>query len=161
MASLGIMDGDRVGVERVINSPADQIFALLADAGKHPKFDGSGSVNHTTAESVPLSKGSVFSMRMRGRRETLYLPYTISNKVIEFDQNRLIAWQTSTLGGLVGGRIWRYVLTQTTPDTTLVREEWDISQDRQKPLLRLGGMPDQAERGMAATLDRIAHVLGG
>jgi uncharacterized protein YndB with AHSA1/START domain len=154
------MDGDQVRVERVIAAPAGRIFELLADAGQHPKFDGSGSVDHSTAESVPLTAGSVFSMRMRGRRETLFLPYTMNNKIIEFEKDRQIAWQTSALRGFIGGRIWRYVLTPAGPDSTLVREEWDISQDRQKKLLRLGNMPDQAERGMRATLDRIAQVLG-
>jgi uncharacterized protein YndB with AHSA1/START domain len=153
------MDGDRVSVERVIDAPAHRIFELLADAGQHPKFDGSGSVDHSTADSVPLSLGSVFSMRMKGRRETLFLPYTMSNKVIEFQKDRRIAWQPTALGGLIGGRIWRYVLTPAGTDSTLVREEWDISQDKQKKLLRLGAMPEQAERGMRATLDRIAQVL--
>lgn len=159
LGSLEVMNGDRVSVERVIDAPAEQIFALLADAGQHPKFDGSGTVDHTTAQSVPLSKGAVFSMRMRGRRESLFLPYTMSNKIIEFDDARRIAWKTTALGGFFGGRIWRYVLTPQGPNSTLVREEWDISEDKQKPLLRLGGMPEQAERGMRATLDRIAQVL--
>jgi len=154
------MDGDRISVERIIDAPADTIFALIADAGKHPLFDGSGTVNHTTAPSVPLSTGSVFSMRMRGRRETLFLPYTMRNTVIEFEQDRQIAWQTTALKGWIGGRIWRYVLSPTETDArTLVREEWDISRDKQSSLLRRGDMPKLAERGMRATLDRIAEVL--
>ena len=56
---------DRVSVERVINSDAGEIFALIADAGKHPSFDGSGTVRHATQDSVPLSKGSKFGMAMR------------------------------------------------------------------------------------------------
>jgi len=154
------MQGDRISVERVIDAPAEEIFALVADAGKHPVFDGSGTVEHTTAPSVPLSLGSVFSMRMRGRRESLFLPYTMHNTVIEFDENRRIAWQTTTLGGLIGGRIWRYVLSPTDAESrTLVREEWDISRDKQKILLRHSDMPKLAETGMRTTLDRIAEVL--
>jgi len=155
------MQGDRISVERVIDAPADTIFALLADAGKHPAFDGSGTVNHTTAASVPLSLGSVFSMRMRGRRETLFLPYTMNNTVIEFDKDRRIAWQTTAFGGWFGGRIWRYELRPTAEGQTLAREEWDISRDRQKPMLRLGGLPEQTEKGMRATLDRLAETVAG
>ena len=40
------MEGNTVSVERVIKAPPGAIFALLADAGKHAGFDGSGSVNH-------------------------------------------------------------------------------------------------------------------
>jgi len=145
-------------VERVINAPAAQIFALIADAGKHSSFDGSGTVDHTTAQSIPLDLGTTFSMRMRGRPETFFLPYTMNNKVIEFEQDRLIAWQPTTLGGLIGGRIWRYEL-QPVDGGTLVRETWDVSRDRQRPMLKMGSMPKQAEDGMRATLERIAAVL--
>ena len=41
------MQGNTISVERVINAPADQIFALIADAGKHSSFDGSGTVDHS------------------------------------------------------------------------------------------------------------------
>src|SRR3954454_15362559 len=102
------MEGNTVSVERVIKASPDKIFALVADAGKHATFDGSDSVNHSTAESVPLSKGSKFGMAMRGRIETLFIPYRTTNTVIEFEPDRRIAWKTTAGGGLIGGRIWRY-----------------------------------------------------
>ncbi|MGZ8777549.1 MAG: hypothetical protein ACXWZ5_16955 [Mycobacterium sp.] len=40
------MQGNSISVERIIEAPARQIFALIADAGKHPSFDGSGTVDH-------------------------------------------------------------------------------------------------------------------
>ena len=104
------MDGDTVSVERVIKAPADKIFALLADAGKHASFDGAHSVNHASEASVPLSMGAKFGMAMRGRKETLFLPYRTTNTVIEYEPDRRIAWKTTFLGGRVGGRIWRYEL---------------------------------------------------
>ena len=152
------MQGNTVSVERVIKAPARQIFALIADAGRHPSFDGSGTVNHADSASIPLELGTTFSMRMRGRPETLFLPYTTSNTVIEFEPDRRITWQTYGLGGLIGGRIWRYELTPTE-DGTLVRETWDVSQDRQRPMLKMGSMPRQSEDGMRATLARIAALL--
>jgi uncharacterized protein YndB with AHSA1/START domain len=152
------VQGNTVSVERVINAPAGEIFALIADAGKHSSIDGSGTVDHTSASSVPLELGSTFSMRMRGRPESLFLPYTMNNKVIEFEQDRRIAWQPTALRGLVGGRIWRYELSPADGGT-LVRETWDVSKDRQRPLLKRGSMPRQAEDGMRATLGRIAALL--
>ncbi|HZQ30284.1 MAG TPA: SRPBCC family protein, partial [Mycobacterium sp.] len=110
------MEGNTVSVERVIKAPAGAIFALIADAGKHASFDGSGTVQGSKQESVPLSKGSEFGMSMR-----LGLPYRTTNTVIEFEPDRRIAWQTTMLGGLVGGRIWRYEL-EPAADGTLVRE---------------------------------------
>jgi uncharacterized protein YndB with AHSA1/START domain len=157
-ASLSRVKGNSISVERVINAPAAEIFALIADAGKHSSFDGSGTVDHTTAESIPLELGARFSMRMRGRPETLFAPYTMNNKVIEFERDRLIAWQTTGLGGLIGGRIWRYELSPAEGGT-LVRETWDVSRDHQRLMLTMGSMPRQAENGMRATLERLAAVL--
>lgn len=42
---------------------------------------------------------------------------------------------------------------------TLVRETWDVSRDKQKRMITSGSMPRQTERGMAATLERIAALL--
>ena len=160
-ASVIGVQANTVSVERVINAPAAQIFALIADAGKHSSIDGSGTVDHSPEKSQPLSLGSTFGMSMRGRPESLFLPYRTTNTVIEFEPDRRIAWKT-TMGplGLIGGRIWRYELSPAADGGTLVRETWDVSQDRQRPMLKMGSMPKQAEDGMRATLERIAAVVG-
>src|ERR1700756_3484195 len=147
------MEGNTLSVERVINAPAGEIFALLADAGKHASLDGSGTVPHSAHESQPLSNGTKFGMSMRWG-----LPYRTTNTVIEFEPDRRIAWQTTMVGGLVGGRIWRYELTPADGGT-LVRESWDVSQDKQKWMITSGSMPKLTEDGMRATLERIATLL--
>jgi uncharacterized protein YndB with AHSA1/START domain len=147
------VEGNTVSVERVIKAPANAIFALIADAGKHPSFDGSGTVQHATQESVPLSMGSKFGMSMRWG-----LPYRTTNTVVEFEPDRRIAWQTTMLGGLVGGRIWRYELS-TADGGTLVTETWDVSKDKQRAWLKASGMAKQTEKGMSASLERIAGLL--
>ncbi len=152
------MDGNTVSVERVIKAPPGAIFALLADAGKHAGFDGSGSVNHASETSIPLTMGSKFSMAMRGRKETLFLPYRTTNTVIEYEPDRRIAWKTTFAGGRVGGRIWRYEL-EPAPEGTLVRETWDVSQDKQKWMITSGSIPQKTADGMRATLDRIAQLV--
>lgn len=156
---LGVQ-GNTISVERVIKAPAAAIFALLADAGRHAAFDGSGTVGHASAgKSQPLSAGTKFGMAMRGRPESLFLPYRTTNTVVEFEPDRRIAWKT-TMGplGLIGGRIWRYEL-EPTRDGTLVRETWDLSEDRQRLMLKMGATPKQAEDGMRATLGRIAALV--
>ena len=60
--------------------------------------------------------------------------------------------------GLIGGRIWRYEL-EPAEGGTLVRETWEASADRQRPMLKMGSMLTQAGDGMRATLERIAAVL--
>ena len=65
------------------------------------------------------------------------IPYSMVNTVIEFEPNRRIAWQTrppGVFGKLFGGRIWRYEL-EPAEGGTLVRETWDIHQERGKQLV--------------------------
>ena len=66
------------------------------------------------------------------------VPYTVTNTVIEFEQDRRIAWQTvlaGPLGRFLGGRIWRYEL-EAVDGGTKVTESWDISQDKQAFFLK-------------------------
>ena len=152
------MDGNTVSVERVIKAAPEKIFALVADAGKHASIDGAHSVNHASQASVPLSMGAKFGIAMRGRKETLFIPYRTNNTVIEYEPDRRIAWKTTFLGGRVGGRIWRYEL-EAAPEGTLVRETWDVSQDKQKRMITSGSIPQQTAEGMRATLERIATLV--
>ena len=152
------MDGNTVSVERVIKASPDKIFSLVADAGRHASIDGTDSVNHASQASVPLSMGAKFGMAMRGRKQTLFIPYRTNNTVIEYEPDRRIAWKTTFLGGRVGGRIWRYEL-EAAPEGTLVRETWDVSQDKQKRMITSGSIPQQTTEGMRATLERIATLV--
>ena len=150
------MDGDIVSVERIIDAPVARIFPYLADASKHSEIDGSGTVKGTGAESTPLTLGSTFGMSMK-----MGVPYKMVNKVIEFEPDRRIAWQTAfagVLGKLIGGRIWRYVLEPIDGGArTRVTESWDISKDKQKFALR--GLETKTRDNMAATLERLAKVV--
>ncbi|MBD8606909.1 SRPBCC family protein [Aeromicrobium sp. CFBP 8757] len=147
------MDSDIMTVERTISAPPEQIFALLSDAGRHQSFDGSGTVRGTRAESRPLTLGTTFGMAMH-----MGVGYRTSNTVVEFEQDRRIAWKTTGLKGLVGGRIWRYELVPVEGGT-LVKESWDVSQDKQKFFLKRSKMPAATKNGMRKTLERIAGAV--
>ena len=145
------MNGDTLSVERLIAAPADRIFALLADAARHSEIDGSGHVQGTKAGSEPLTLGSRFGMSMKRG-----LPYTTSNEVIEFEPDRRIAWRTSGLFGLIGGRIWRYELV-SQGTSTIVTETWDISKEKSKLFVRAAAKKTRAN--MEATLARIDEIV--
>ena len=145
-----------VSVERVINAPAADIFAIVADASRHPEIDGSGSVKQVKPGAPErLALGSTFGMSMK-----LGVPYSMSNKVIEFEPDKRIAWQTTfagPLGRLIGGRIWRYEF-EASGSGTLVRETWDITQDKQRFMLRAGPVGKQTKDAMSRTLEQLATI---
>jgi len=147
------MTSDTITVERTIKAPAAAIFALLSDAAQHSEFDGSGTVRGTRQSSRPLTLGTRFGMSMH-----MGVGYRTSNEVVEFEQDRRIAWRTTGLKGLVGGRVWRYEL-EPVADGTRVQETWDVSEDRQRFFLKRSKLAPAAENGMRKTLDRIAERL--
>lgn len=149
------MDSDHLSVERVIAADPASIFAVIADAARHSEIDGSGTVKGTSAASEPLALGSIFGMSMKQG-----LPYSTKNTVVEFEADRRIAWKTTGLFGLIGGRIWRYEL-EPVEGGTLVRETWDISADKQAGALKKTGIPAKNEAGMRRTLERLAAVVEG
>jgi uncharacterized protein YndB with AHSA1/START domain len=145
-----------VSVERVIDAPAADIFAIVADASRHPEIDGSGSVKQLK-QGAPeqLALGSTFGMSMK-----LGVPYTMSNTVIEYEPDKRIAWQTTfagPLGRFIGGRIWRYEL-EASDGGTLVRESWDITRDKQRFMLKAGPVGKQTKDAMTKTLARLAEL---
>lgn len=89
------------------------------------------------------------------------VPYAMVNTVIEYEEDRRLAWQTrgpTSLGRYVGGRIWRYELTPIESGTC-VSESWDITHESSltKSLVRRSAAATR--RNMAATLDRIDELL--
>jgi hypothetical protein len=150
------MQGDVITVEKTIPAAADAIFDLLADASRHPEIDGSGTVKQAKPDAPRrLSLGATFGMSMK-----MGIGYSMESTVIEFEDNRRIAWQSRPpgfLGRFAAGRIWRYELNPVEGGTQ-VRESWDLSQDHQRRLLKLGGLPDKTRLSMEKTLDRIAEI---
>ena len=149
------MTTDAITVQRTIKATPAQIFALLADAAKHSEFDGSGTVRGSRQDSQPLSLGTTFGMSMH-----MGIPYSTSNTVVEFEPDRRIAWKTTGLKGLIGGRVWRYEL-EPAADGTVVRETWDLSQDKQGFLLKRSKMAGKTKNDMNKTLERLAQTLEG
>jgi uncharacterized protein YndB with AHSA1/START domain len=148
---------DVVTVERVIPATPEAIFALISDPHRHHEFDGSGTVREANNVPDKLTLGATFGMSMK-----LGVPYAMKSTVVEYDENRRLAWQTRAPVGLVdklaGGRIWRYEL-EPVEGGTLVKESWDISQEAvfSKPVVRRAA--DVTRQNMTKTLDRIADVL--
>jgi uncharacterized protein YndB with AHSA1/START domain len=149
-------DPDVESVERVITAPPEKIFALLADPRRHPEIDGSGSVKAAKDSPERLTLGSKFGMSMK-----LGIKYSMVSEVIEFEDGRRIAWQSSPPGSIGsrfgGGRIWRYEL-EAVDGGTRVRETWDISQEKIKALVRPARK--KTREAMEATLGRIQDLVG-
>lgn len=137
-----------VSVSRVIDAEPSTIFGLLADPAQHHVFDGSGTVQSGRADNPPrLSLGARFGMNMR-----LGVPYRITNEVVEFEENRRIAWRH------LGHHVWRYEL-EPVEGGTRVTESFDWGSSRFPPMYEWLGYPTKHLSNMASTLERLEDHL--
>lgn len=134
---------------RLVAAAPSEIFELLRDPAMHPVIDGSGTVRDSNAQGSKLSLGIEFGMQMR-----LGVPYRISNTVVEFEQDRQIAWRHFS------GHRWRYEL-EAIGSGTMVSETWDASRLRHKWVLRILGFTRSTGPNMERTLERLAAQFPG
>jgi uncharacterized protein YndB with AHSA1/START domain len=133
-----------VFADRFIAAPPQQVFDLLADPRQHKVFDGSGTVRDPHGKyPARLTLGAKFGMNMR-----IVLPYRMTNTVVEFEEGRRIGWRH------VGGHVWRYILTPEGNGTRL-REEFDYSTNRARPMLKVMDAIERNEQAILSTLDNI------
>lgn len=131
----------------VVDAPASEVFDLLADPSRHHEFDGSGTVREARMSAPPrLSPGAKFGMKMK-----YGVPYTITNTVVDFVENEVIAWRH------LGKHVWRYTLEPAGDGTTKVTEEFDWRPAIFPPGLKLINAPRDNAVAIEKTLVRLAE----
>ena len=104
-----------------IKAPAKIIFDLIADPKNHQRIDGSGMLKGELKAPERLYLGAKFGMKMK-----FIIPYLIKNQVVEFEENKSLAWRH------LMHNVWRYELIEIDPRTTLVIQSWDGRNARSK-----------------------------
>lgn len=135
---------------RLVQAPPQVVFDILSDPRMHPVIDGSGMVRGRIRGPIRLQLGSTFGMRMRilGR-----IPYLIRNEVVEYQQDRLIAWRH------LFRHVWRYELEpRDDGHSTLVRESFDYGPSIYPLVLEWLDVPEAHERNIERTLDNLARI---
>ena len=131
----------------VVDAPPAAVFAVLTDPRAHPDFDGSGMLRSAISGPDRLTEGSRFGMAM-----SIGVPYRIQNTVVEFEQDRRIAWRH------LGRHRWRYELEPAGAGTR-VTESFDLSTSPAARLLELLGWRDRGARAIERTLPRLKALV--
>jgi uncharacterized protein YndB with AHSA1/START domain len=141
------MSPQTVSARTTIAAPPAVVFAIVADPHQHPRIDGSGSVRAVVDGPARLDKGAEFHVSMK----LFGLPYKITNHVVEFEEDRRIAWRH------FGGHRWRYELSPTDDGGTEVVETFDYSRYPWfgKAVIEGLGFPGRNRRGIEGTLQRL------
>ena len=132
---------------RIVPASAADIFELLATPARHSEIDGSGTVRGTQRGTpARLALGTKFGMNMR-----LGAPYKILNEVVEFEEDRRIAWRH------FAGHVWRYILEPLGERATKVTEQFDPTPSRWPLVLKLLRYPARNQRSIEHTLHRLVE----
>lgn len=134
----------------VIDASAEKIFTLLTNPRRHIDFDGSKTIQGSISGPATLKLGSKFGMRMK-----LGIRYRILNTVVEFEENRRIAWRH------LGRWRWRYELHPITPDQTEVTESFDGTTSISQLWLKWRKAYPWTQIAVAKTLVRLKEIAEG
>jgi hypothetical protein len=135
---------DTASASAVVAASPHDVFEFLRRPANHTIVSGDHSVRGTKTGPDVLSMGDRFGMKMK-----LGVPYSITSKVVEFEQDRLIAWAH------VGGHRWRWELVPNDDGTTTVTETFDMSTAKFPPGLRLAGYPKRHEPNVAGSVANV------
>ena len=128
----------------IINAPVSKIFDVIANPQMHPIIDGSNSVRSVIKGPARLTLGSKFGMNME-----IGVKYRITNTVVEFEENKLIAWRH------LGRWIWRYELKEISPTQTVVIESFDGTKTPLNFWLKARKAYPSTQKAVAKTLVRL------
>lgn len=131
----------------VINADPTTVFDVLADPAQHRLFDGSGSVKGQMSGPPRLYLGAKFAMRMQ-----IGAPYLTRNMVVEYDEDRRIAWRHFFR------HIWRYEL-EPVDGGTRVTETFDYQPTPAAPVYERIGVPSRNAQAIEATLQRLKVLV--
>ena len=143
-----VIDGRTVTASAVVAAPPAEVFALIANPHRHHEFDGSGTVRAAVSGPERLALGDRFGMRMR-----ISVPYRITNRVVEFEQDRRIGWCHFAKA------IWRYEL-EPVDGGTKVTETFDYRGSPFAKGMELAGMHMGNARSIRDTLRRLQQIFG-
>jgi hypothetical protein len=124
------LDKNTASASGVVDASPAEVFDFIRRPANHAEISGDHTVRGTLAGPDELGPESRFGMKMKAG-----LPYRIKSKVVEFDENRVIAWCH------LGGHRWRWELEPVDDGTTKVTETFDMSTSKFPPALRVMGYP--------------------
>jgi uncharacterized protein YndB with AHSA1/START domain len=142
-----------LSASREIAAGAGTIFELIADPARQPSWDGNDNLATAAAGQRVRGVGDVFAMtltRTNGVRD---------NRVVEFQEGRLIAWMPGDAGQEPAGHLWRWELEPLGESRTLVTQTYDwTGLPPEAPEPRLRRARSTTTDMLQASLDRLAAL---
>lgn len=150
----------KLHASKVINAPAEDIFAVLADPNRHTELDGAGMLRGPEGETAPLGGiGQTFTMNMHQpdlgdyrmiNRVTAYLPGARIGWGPRVDPSCSLAEQLGDIDA--GGHTYTYDLKPVEGGTEVTQTyEWMSVKDPKFEAF----FPVVSQEQLATTLDNL------
>jgi uncharacterized protein YndB with AHSA1/START domain len=141
-----------VSASREIAAEPREIFELIADPARQPRWDGNDNLAEAAAGQRVRRTGDVFLMTNTGGgvRE---------NHVVEFEEGRRVAWTPADPGKAPAGHMWRWELDPIDGSRTRVTHTYDwtrLTDEKRLPRARA-----TTTEKLEASLDRLAALVEG
>jgi Polyketide cyclase / dehydrase and lipid transport len=143
------VDADSVSATAVVDAPPAEVFDFLRRPENHAVVSGDESVRGKISGPELLDRESKFTMRMK-----VVAPYRVTSKVVEFEEDRVIAWCH------FGGHRWRWELEPVGDAQTRLTETFDQSTSKASFLLRAAGYPRRHRQNVARSVANVAARFG-
>ncbi len=139
-----------VSSSRIIQAPAERVFAMIAEPALQPLWDGNDNLSEAAPGQRIRAVGDVFTM-------TLSKGSVRENHVVEFVEGRLVAWKPAEPALPPVGHLWRWEVDPIDADRCQVTHTYDWTELTDEARFRraLDTTPDR----LAASIERLVHIL--
>jgi uncharacterized protein YndB with AHSA1/START domain len=134
---------------RDVAAAAATIFELIADPSRQPEWDGMDNLVTAAPGQRVRAVGDVFVM-------TIHLGTDRTNRVVEFEEGRRIAWRPSEPGKAEPGHLWRWELEPVADGVTRVTHTYDWSDLTDEN--RMGRARRTTSERLMVSIDRLAEL---
>ncbi len=110
-----------VSATRVVAAGAGRIFQLIADPSQQPRWDANDNLAEAAGGQRVQAVGDVFTMTLTGGSVR-------ENHVVEFEEERRIAWRPAEPGAVPPGHLWVWELEPIDSSRTRVTHTYDWTQ---------------------------------
>ena len=143
---------DTVAATGIVTASPSEVFEFLRRPANHAALSGDGTVRGTKGPEVVLGPDDSFKVAMK----QYGIPYTISSSVVEFTEDRRIAWAH------LGKHRWRWEIEPTDDGSSRVTETFDLSTALAPWVLRtVMGMPKAHEENVRRSVQRLQEQFVG
>ncbi len=136
---------------RVLDAPAERIFAALRDPRRYPELDATGLLRQAETSHPVSAVGDTFVMTMHNDETG---EVRIENHVVAFTENRVIAWAPGQPGQRPAGDRFTWKLTPADDGRTEVTLTYDWT-----AVTHPGGAPGVSADELDGSLTRLAATV--